>query len=371
MCNMGWWLDQDQIDRLSYRNFILFASLTLSLLLLFSVIYVIFSGNHSFVLLQYRQTADQVVVLSHTPEVDEDMNESFVMTPHDFSYVINNASVCDTGVRHLMYVIYVESAPENFFKRAQIRETWGYRDILKHVTGRVVFLLGFTEDDVIQKAIVKESEKYGDVVQMDFVDSYMNLTIKSVMALKWVMDYCSGAEFVIKADDDTLVNILGLVRILGIMVRPSRRTFFCFTWGRAPVGRYGKWKVPFKQYPFSKYPRACNGPLYILPKAQIQNLYQQSFKVPYISVEDQYVTGLLASAVGRMRHVSPIGFLTFPWGLSLYFYENTFPPPLVSVPQDDLYLHAWKLTINRMTKQSKQLFSDEYMQYFNKIFRHQ
>merc|ERR1719318_1150205 len=117
---------------------------------------------------------------------------------------------------------------------------------------------------------------------MDFADTYTNLTIKSVMALRWVLDYCYEAEFVIKADDDTLINILGLVRYLGIVVRPSQRTFFCYVWNRVNVEREGKWRVPYKQYRNSTYPMACNGPLYILPKAQIPQLYEASFTVPFI-----------------------------------------------------------------------------------------
>ena len=290
------------------------------------------------------------------------------MTPHGFRYLINNESICKS-TKSLFYVIYVESAPNNFVKRTQIRETWGYKNMLRDKSGKVVFLLGTTKDTDVQEGIEEESKLYRDIVQLDFVDSYFNLTVKSVMALKWVKDFCYNAEFAMKADDDTLVNLPGLVRFLTIMARRARDTFFCYVWPSSLVERKGKWNVPYHQFGEERYPRGCNGPFYILPKSRILDLYKQSYHVPYIPVEDQYVTGLLARAVGGLKHVSPAGFVTYPWGLSLDFYTNaTVPPPLISVPKDEIYLLAWKATIDRISKHSKNLLSETYRIHFKKTF---
>lgn len=58
---------------------------------------------------------------------------------------------------------------------------------------RVVFLVGQTENAAIQKRIVHETQAYNDMIQESFSDSYYNLTIKSVMMLKWVVNNgCEG-----------------------------------------------------------------------------------------------------------------------------------------------------------------------------------
>ena len=40
-----------------------------------------------------------------------------------------------------------------------------------------------------------------------FQDIYYNLTLKTVMGLKWCSIYCNQAKYVMKTDDDIFVNI--------------------------------------------------------------------------------------------------------------------------------------------------------------------
>lgn len=54
---------------------------------------------------------------------------------------------------------------------------------------KIVFLVGQTNNDT-QQRIVTESEKYGDLIQESFLDSYNNLTLKTIMMLKWVSLNC-------------------------------------------------------------------------------------------------------------------------------------------------------------------------------------
>ena len=65
--------------------------------------------------------------------------------------------------------------------------------------------------------VEEESVQYADVIQEGFVDSYNNLTLKSVMMLKWVTHHCSNVRYIMKTDDDMFVNVNNLVRLL--MVR--------------------------------------------------------------------------------------------------------------------------------------------------------
>lgn len=62
--------------------------------------------------------------------------------------------------------------------------------------------------------MVEESRTHGDILQEDFVDSYMNLTIKSVMGLKWASTHCPQARFLMKTDDDMFINVPSLLTYL-------------------------------------------------------------------------------------------------------------------------------------------------------------
>jgi len=48
------------------------------------------------------------------------------------------------------------------------------------------------------------------------VDSYNNLTLKSVMMLKWVSANCRSVRYIMKTDDDMFVNINNLVSLLKV-----------------------------------------------------------------------------------------------------------------------------------------------------------
>jgi len=43
------------------------------------------------------------------------------------------------------------------------------------------------------RALVDEQAIHGDLVQLDFVDSYYNMTLKAVGALQWLNDYCHNS----------------------------------------------------------------------------------------------------------------------------------------------------------------------------------
>ena len=53
-----------------------------------------------------------------------------------------------------------------------------------------------------------------DILQWDFIDHYRNLTIKSILGLKWASDFCSTAKFVVKLDDDVFFNAANLMSLL-------------------------------------------------------------------------------------------------------------------------------------------------------------
>lgn len=81
-------------------------------------------------------------------------------------------------------------------------------------TLRLGFLLGDTDSLDAQNQVMDESSKYGDVIQEGFLDTYNNLTLKSVMLLKWVRSHCRHARYIMKTDDDMFVNLPRLISFL-------------------------------------------------------------------------------------------------------------------------------------------------------------
>ena len=63
---------------------------------------------------------------------------------------------------------------------------------------RLVFMMGIPTDVEDQHTIEEEHKLYGDIVQGSFIENYKNLTLKAIMGLKWVSQFCQEAPFIIE-----------------------------------------------------------------------------------------------------------------------------------------------------------------------------
>jgi len=67
-----------------------------------------------------------------------------------------------------------------------------------------------------------EFSQHRDLVQGNFTDSYKNMTLKAVLGLRWMSEYCSHAPFAVKTDDDTFLNIFEIVPLMKENANKSR-----------------------------------------------------------------------------------------------------------------------------------------------------
>lgn len=109
---------------------------------------------------------------------------------YNYSFIHQVSQKCNTGDRMLRprLVIIIKSALGHFENRRVIRQTWGYEKRFSDVNIKTVFILGISKDPdpELDKQILSESTKYGDIVQSSFFDTYFNNTIKTMMGMNWV-----------------------------------------------------------------------------------------------------------------------------------------------------------------------------------------
>ena len=164
------------------------------------------------------------------------------------------------------------SAVDHFQERKGIRDTWMKMSQTNSsssvtTTVQIAFLLGETWNETLQNDVYVESDKYQDVIQEGFHDSYLNLTLKSVFLLKWVTTYCPVASFVLKTDDDMFVNIANLVQYLSSPGQVQRRdlivgSLFCRV---TPVKDLSsKWYSPTFMFNEKVYPDYVSGTGYVI-----------------------------------------------------------------------------------------------------------
>ena len=122
-------------------------------------------------------------------------------------------------------------------------------------------MIGKSNDQDVNKRVHIESQFFGDIVQEDFADTYLNLTLKTVMAMKWSADYCSNSKFLLKVDDDVIVNSFHLIEYLEAFKTGFNNTLLCLHHTKAKVIRnqtdkFYVTKAAFKSDYFQPY---CGG----------------------------------------------------------------------------------------------------------------
>ena len=237
---------------------------------------------------------------------------------HDYPYLINQPHFC-TGLTEKPYIlVQVHSRPHGQDRRSAIRDTWGSKEAFRRLnrTASIIFLVGRGKNAEEDKNLIAESEKYHDIIQEDFIDSYDNLTIKSIMGMKWAALFCSMATYTLKTDDDMFMNIAALEKIL----EPVNRTGII---GGAlnrgsKVMRGGRWKVTEEQFPFDVFPVYCAGAAYVASLDVARVIYETSEYKGHFAIEDAYVTGV----VPRIAGLIPTGLSGFPFWITRLREEN-------------------------------------------------
>lgn len=218
----------------------------------------------------YYYTSNPVIVRVKNPQFKLNSpynNDTNVKTSDVYEKLIDimnftyktNPQPCKDYPAGLLLLIIVASNPSNYENRMVIRNTWG-----KSIDStKMVFLLGETENSTNNHFIKHESKVYGDIVQGSFTDAYRNMTYKHVMGLKWVAHYCPMAKYVLKTDDDVVLNSREMRRFLAKELSPwgAQGLIACQVLELAVAQRTdrSKWKVTTAEYASHFYPTYCAG----------------------------------------------------------------------------------------------------------------
>lgn len=199
------------------------------------------------------------------------------------------------------------------------------------------------ELDEQQRRLINESEIYGDIIQESFIDSYNNLTLKTIMMLKWVNNNCDGrVKYIMKCDDDTFVNVPNLLQVLlggtvplykasvpfydrnTVAVKSAKNrlvqvrrllTGFLFCEAKPITDTSSKWYSPNYMYNKEFYPNYLSGSGYLMNLDAAKLLYRTLLTTPIFHLEDVYLTGIVADRVKLHRYHHP-----------LFFYSSTKDP---------------------------------------------
>ena len=188
----------------------------------------------------------------------------------------------------------------------------------------------------MQLDISEEHRQHGDIVQGDFVDSYRNLTLKAMLALKWATMHCKNAAFFLKADDDIVFNIFKWMKIAERVSRQHSRMLMCLIYTTMEIVRDQpeKWRVDPSEFPGQNvYPMYCSGWAWTISAQVIPELYHAAANTPFFWIDDVFLTGLAAAKLKDVHYENVI--------LSINHAENQ--SMLAEHANPDQFTKLWSL----------------------------
>lgn len=174
------------------------------------------------------------------------------------------------------------------------RNKWGNATFFPYTRMKTMYLMASAESEQTQRILRRESDTFHDIIQLDFFDSYENLTLKTLAMLHWTKTFCPNAKWVFKSDTDVFVNSFAVAKYL----RQTSSDFVCSVCRHCPVCRKGmdcleKWWVSEADYANEYYPPYCHGSAYMIRTDIAMKIYERANKTHPLVIEDAYFTGVL------------------------------------------------------------------------------
>ncbi|CAL4174359.1 unnamed protein product, partial [Meganyctiphanes norvegica] len=134
---------------------------------------------------------------------------------HPYIYLHKDKCVMTGSATTISIVYVVKSSIENFQRRNVIRKTWGQETRFHHAVLQTVFLLGIRPGTPhLQGLVDAEVTEHADIVQGEFLDTYFNNTIKTMMGLHWTYHNCPDVKYFLFADDDYFISTKNVLHFL-------------------------------------------------------------------------------------------------------------------------------------------------------------
>ncbi len=216
-----------------------------------------------------------------------------VAHPRNYHFTLDEPDKC--GQWDPFLVLMVPVAPHQLEARNAIRSTWGNKSSVQGKAVLTLFLVGLTGGAEAQQQLEEERQQHRDLLQSNFVDSYFNLTIKTMVIMDWLATRCPQAAYAMKVDSDMYINLENLMSLL-LSPNTPRQNYITghLMWDRSVIrDKNSKWYVAEELYPEPKYPTYLLGMGYVFSNDLSEKIVEGSKKIKAFNIEDAYVGACL------------------------------------------------------------------------------
>ncbi|XP_027138440.1 beta-1,3-galactosyltransferase 2 [Larimichthys crocea] len=210
----------------------------------------------------------------------------------NYHFIMDNTEVCKNKTPFLVLVVPV--APNNVAARDAIRQTWAKNSPVQGEIVLTLFMLGSSggpDVEQVQEKLKLENLQHHDLIQSNFMDTYLNLTIKTMVIMDWLATHCPTAAYAMKVDSDMFLNIDNLVIMLKKPGIPKLNYLTGMLMWDRPVlrSKSSKWYVSEELFPDPTYPTYTLGMGYIFSNDLPGKFVNVSKSITPFNIEDAYI----------------------------------------------------------------------------------
>ena len=256
--------------------------------------------------------------------------------------------------KRFFLAVIVSSSPnkeENAIRRKVIRRTWGNVNrtrVPSNLPWKVVFMMGKPQDYEMNRTIMAEQDKHGDLLIGDYKDAYRNITTKLLMAFQWASQM--KCTYILKTDDDVYIDIPKLMKWL-LDQRDNNSVYGGVLYTSYVVrDKTHRHYVRREDLSLDHYPVFCKGAMFVISWSLVPKMVDLSKQIKRIGPDDAYV-GLLAYQLG----VTPVKIQEFfhtdflSWFVSLISpcqFEKLMGIGDSLTPDQVYYIHQLKTKVS-------------------------
>lgn len=263
---------------------------------------------------------------------------------YESGHIDSPSQICVNDGEEIKLLIIITSAPAHRENRLAIRQTWGHFGTRRDIG--IAFLVGAAGAQM-DDALAAEKDLYNDIIRGRFVDSYNNLTLKTISMLEWVDVYCPKASFILKTDDDMFINVPKLLQIIEKKQGDKRTIYGRLAKNWKPIrNKKSKYYVSPEQYKPLKFPPFTTGPAYLMTRDCVKDLYNEALNRTYLKLEDVYTTGIVADSL-KIKRVQVNEFLNRRIAFNACNIKKSVSLHMIKPPEE---FDLWKKLLDSSVK---------------------
>ncbi|KAK6108661.1 Galactosyltransferase family protein [Brugia pahangi] len=201
----------------------------------------------------------------------------------------------------------IRTHPGNIRWRSIIRSTWA--GSLKH---SLIFVLGVEKLGGINELVELEAKKYDDLIVFDMIDTYNNMTLKSLNILSWIVRNCQAPRFFMQGDPD-IVAFPDEIASYTSKLDANLIAVYGKCWKGAKAHREdsSKWALNSLIYPSVTYPTYLAGGAWLFSHSTANRLLMALEKpLSYVHIDDMLISGIFAELMDVRRVcLKTVGYL--------------------------------------------------------------